>query len=95
MAEAAATDDLEVAEVVSSLGGDCFDSFDALQTNIKAYEQAHFVQFWRCDSHTIGAAKKRLNQLLNPVLKYYKLKFCCIHESQNLKPKGKGQRTIS
>ena len=46
MAEAAAlaADDLEVPEVVSFSVGDCFDSFDALQTKIKAYERAHFVQ---------------------------------------------------
>ena len=63
MAEAAApaVDDLEVPEVVSFSVGDCFDSFDALQTKIKAYERAHFVQFWRCDSRTIEAAKKRLD----------------------------------
>ena len=47
MAEAAApdpADGLEVPEVVLFSVGDCFDSFDALQTKIKAYERAHFVQ---------------------------------------------------
>ena len=45
MAEASApADGLEVPEVVSFSVDDCFDSFDALQTKIKVYERAHFVQ---------------------------------------------------
>ena len=80
---------------VSFSVGDSFESFDALQTKIKAYEQAHYVQFWRRDSHTIEAAKKRLDRSLNPALKYYEVKFCCIHGGQNCKPIGNGQRTTS
>ena len=30
--------------------GDTFGSFDAVITNIKAYEQAKFVQFWKHDA---------------------------------------------
>lgn len=70
MAEAAAADNLEVPEVVYFSVGDCFKSSDALQTKIKAYERAHFVQFWRRDLRTIEAAKKPLDRLLNPALKY-------------------------
>ena len=77
---------------VSFAVGDTFESFDALVTKIKAYQQAKFVQFWRRDARTIEAVKKRLDRYLNPSLKYYELKFCCIHGGQAFKPKGKGMR---
>ena len=80
---------------VSFAVGDTFESFDALVTKIKAYQQAKFVQFWRRDARTIEAAKKRLDRYLNPSLKYYELKFCCIHGGQAFKPKGKGMRNTS
>ena len=67
MAEAAIAGDNEVQQTsiqaVSFSVGDSFESFDALQTKIKAYEQAHCVQFWRRDSRTIEAAKKRLDRI--------------------------------
>ena len=93
----AQTADVEVpvAEVAPFSVCDCFDSFDTLQTKVKTYERAHFVQFWKCDARTIGAAKKRLDRSLDPALKYYELRFCCIHGGQNFKPKGKGERTTS
>ena len=96
MAQAAGASDLEFqSKDVSFSVGDSFESFDALQVKIKAYERVHFVQFWRRDSCTIEAAKKRLDRPLNPALMYYELKFCCIHGGQNFKPKGNGQRITS
>ena len=98
MAGVGAVEDLEVlqaSEDVSFGVGDSFESFDALQTKIKVHEQARFVKFWKCDARTIEAAKKCLDRPLNPALKYYELKFCCIHGGQNFKPKGKGQRSTS
>ena len=98
MAGADAVENLEISQASEDVYfsvGDSFESFDALQTNIKAHEQAHFVKFWKRDARTIEAAKKRLDRPLNPALKYYELKFCCIHGGQNFKPKGKGQRSTS
>ena len=98
MAEADVRGGLGVAQTskdVSFSVGDSFESFDALQSKIKAHEQARVVQFWRRDARTIEASKKRLDQPLNPALRYYELKFCCIHGGQNFKPKGKGQRNTS
>ena len=74
MAQAAIAGDVNVEvqqtsiHAVSFSVGNSFESFDALQTKIKAYEQVHHVQFWRRDSRTIEAAKKYLDRSLNSAL---------------------------
>ena len=75
--------------------GDLFSTFQELDTKVKAYEKAHFVKFWKRDARTIEAAKKRLNKILKPELKYYEIKLCCIHGGQRFKSKGKGSRHTS
>ena len=75
--------------------GDLFATFDELKTKVKAFENEHFVQFWKRDCRTIQSAKKRLNRFLKPELKYYELKYCCIHGGQAFKAKGKGSRNTS
>ena len=62
MAEAGVADDIEVQQASNAVFfsvGDSFESFDALQAKIKVYEQ---TQFWRRDSRTIEAARKRLDR---------------------------------
>ena len=53
--------------------GDSFSTFEDLENKVKEDESTHFVQFWKRDARTIGAAKKRLDKFLKPELKYYKL----------------------
>ena len=69
--------------------GDLFSTFNELEAKVKAYERANFVKFWKRDARTIEAAKNRLNKFLKPELKYYELKYCCIHGGQAFKAKGK------
>ena len=75
--------------------GDLFSTFNELEAKVKAYECENFVKFWKRDARTIEAAKKRLNKFLKPELKYYELKYCCIHGGQGFKVKGKGSRSTS
>jgi hypothetical protein len=89
MAEGSQQDQLSFAV------GDFFSTFDELEAKVKAYENAQFMKFWKRDSRTIEAAKKRLNKFLKPELKYYELKYCCIHGGQAFKAKGKGSRSTS
>ena len=44
--------------------GNLLSTFDESETKVKAYERAHFVQFWErdLDARTIEAAKKRINK---------------------------------
>ena len=53
--------------------------FDELEAKVKAYECAKFVKFWKRDAQ---ATKKRVTKFLKPELKYYELKYCCIHGGQ-------------
>ena len=75
--------------------GQTFKSYEELSAKIEAFEQSKFVQFWKCDARTVEAARKRMDRHLNPVLKYYELKLCCIHGGQSFKPAGKGMRNTS
>ena len=75
--------------------GQTFKSYEELSAKIEAFEQSKFVQFWKRDARTIEAARKRMDRHLNPILKYYELKQCCIHWGQSFKPAGKGMRNTS
>ena len=65
--------------------GDCSESFAKL-------ENSHFVKFWKRDTRTVEAARKRMNKSIKPELKYYEIKYCCIHGGQHFKSQGKGLR---
>lgn len=81
--------------VVGFCVGDSFPTFQELDEQVKAYEKAHFVQFWKRDARTIETAKRRLNKFIKPELKYYEIKLCCIHGGQRFKSKGHGSRHTS
>ena len=70
--------------------GDMFSSFDELDLKLKRFEHTNFMQFWKWDARTFEAAKKHVERFLKPELKYYEIKYCCIHGWQAFKPKGKG-----
>ena len=78
---------------VSFSVGEAFDSYEALEKKLNEYKKAKFVEFWKRDSRTIEVAKKRIDRYMKPELKYYELRFCCIHGGQAFKPKGKGIRS--
>ena len=85
----------QAVETVSFSLGDSFKSFEELEDKIRRYKELNFVEFFKRDSRTIKAASKRLNRPLLPRLKYYELKYCCIHGGQRFKPKGSGIRVTS
>lgn len=80
---------------VTFIVGETFQSLAELERKVKSYEDNKFVKFWRRDSRTIEAAKKRVARPLKADLKYYQLKFCCINGGQEFRPKSKGHRTSS
>lgn len=75
--------------------GDSFDTFEELEKSIKKFEEAHFVKFWKREARTVETASKRVNQYINPRLKYYQLNYACIHGGQAFRPRGKGHKTTS
>ena len=71
--------------------GDSFSTFDKLETKVKAYERACFiVPLLEVTCTNYQSGKKHLSKFLKPDLKYYELKYCCIHGGQAFKAKGKG-----
>ena len=72
--------------------GDCFESFAKLEARVEKFENSHFVKFWKRDTRTVEAARKRMNKSIKPELKYYEIKYCCIHGGQHFKSQGKGLR---
>ena len=75
--------------------GDSFQSFSELEEMLQAFKARKYVEFWRKDARTIKEVQNRLNRTINPSLKYYELKYCCIHGGRAFKPKGKGVRHTS
>ena len=72
--------------------GDCFESFAKLEARVEKFENSHFVKFRKRDTRTVEAARKRMNKSIKPELKYYEIKYCCIHGGQHFKSQGKGLR---
>lgn len=84
--------EIETDDDNSFVVGDCFESLAKLEARVEKFENSHFVKFWKRDTRTIEAARKRLNKSINPELNYYEIKYCCIHGGQHFKSQGKGHR---
>ncbi|KAH0563695.1 hypothetical protein KQX54_004753 [Cotesia glomerata] len=73
-----------------------FKSHEELQKRIKEYQNYSNCIFYTRDSSTIERCRK--NGLKRPIdknLKYYFLKYNCIHGGRNFKPAGRGERSSS
>ena len=76
--------------------GDKFSSLEEFELKVECYKKEAFIELWRRDSRTITAARKRgIERPLKTDLKYYELKYCCIHGGRSFKPRGKGSRCTS
>ena len=96
MAETSAPYAQASSSTVAFSVGDTFDSLQEFESALKAYKKEAYVEFWRRDSRTIEAARKKgVDRPLKAELQYYELKYCCIHGGQAFKPKGKGTRSTS
>ena len=93
MAEAAVTETANTTVTFSV--GELFDSYSKLEEKLTAYKLDNCCEFWKRDARTVEAARKRLVRPIKPELRYYEVKFCCIHGGQAFKAKGKGMRSTS
>lgn len=57
--------------------GDKFSSFKEWQTRLDEVSRANFVRFWKRDSRTIEAAKRKVRRPLKPELEFYQLRYSC------------------
>lgn len=81
--------------VISFTIGEIFNSVEEFEKKMEAYKKQAFVEFYRRDSRTIAAARKRVDRPLKAELKYFDLKYCCVHGGRAFKPRGKGSRSTS
>lgn len=82
--------------VITFTVGEKFNSVEEFELKLEAYKKQAFVEFWRRDSRTIAAARKRgVDRPLKAELKYYDLKYCCVDGGRAFKPGGKGSRCTS
>ena len=84
-----------VNEPESFVMGELFQTYDDLEKKLERYERQTFTEFWKRDTRTVESAKKSMDRQLKKELKYYEVKFCCIHGGKSFKPKGKGIRSTS
>lgn len=75
--------------------GKSFSSFTEVENAIDAYQQAKGVQLWRRDARTIESAKMRVSRHLSDQLKYYDVRYCCIHGGRKFSKRGLGIRDTS
>ena len=75
--------------------GERFKSFGELERKLKSFEDSKFTKFWKREARIIEAARKRTDRHIQPSLKYYQLKYACIHGGQSFRPKGKGIKSTS
>ncbi|XP_023311864.1 uncharacterized protein LOC108914561 [Anoplophora glabripennis] len=76
--------------------GDHFTSYNDLQSAINEYEKENRVQFWKRDSKTLENAKNHCPKIFekaNRDLKYYIIKYSCIHGGQKFRP-NKNNKSI-
>ena len=83
-----------MAAVKFSLG-ECFNSYDEFEKKLESYEASTSTKYWRRDSRTVEAARKRVNRPIADKLKYYELLYRCIHGGRKFKARGDGKRATS
>ena len=76
--------------------GQKFKSIEEFEKKLDTFKKEKYVEFWRRDSRTIDAARKRgIDRPLKAELRYYEAKYCCIHGGRSFKPRGTGSRCTS
>ncbi|KAH8020349.1 hypothetical protein HPB51_000982 [Rhipicephalus microplus] len=78
--------------------GDRFATFAALKEKMEKFSTANLVQLWKRDARTTKTAKKRAGKFASrmpPELKYYHLRYCCIHGGSKFVTSSKGVRKAS
>ena len=70
-----------------------FSSFNELSKALEAFESEQKVTYWRRDSRTLQAARKRgIDVDLDENIKYYELKYACLNGGRSFKSTSTGKR---
>ncbi len=91
----ARTDDIDVEESPFLRSETVLNRMLNLKNKLKRFEQTQFTKFWKREARTVESSQKRVNRLLDPALKYYQLKYTCIHGGQSFWPRSTGIKNTS
>jgi len=58
------------------------------EKTLHEFEQLRHFHYYKRDSRTVEAAKKRLTRNLSDTLVYYQVRYCCKHRGKNFKHCG-------
>lgn len=76
--------------------GEKFSSFKAFQGKLDRYQRETNSQWYRRDSRSVEAYKKRFpNRTFNVDIKFAELTYACVCGGKKFKTRGSGQRSQS
>lgn len=96
---AAADDDDDQACIIDVLSeyvfleGETFRSYELLEERLQKHSDADFVHYWRRDTRTVEGALTKTSRPIALRLKYYSLRYACVHGGQKFAKRGQGQRS--
>ncbi|KAF2904796.1 hypothetical protein ILUMI_01361 [Ignelater luminosus] len=67
---------------------DEFDTYEDFDKKLKELSKKNFVHFWKRDCRTVEGAKKKTERYIDPKIKYYQLKYSCVHGGRMFKKKN-------
>jgi len=80
-------------ENVSFVVGQMFATFSDFEKTLHEFEQFRHFHYYKRDSRTVEAARKRLTRNLSETLVYYEVRYCCEHGGKKFKHRGQQKRT--
>lgn len=72
--------------------GDRFASYDALVERLQNHSAVDFVNYWRRDTRTLKGALMKTSRPIAACLRYYSVRYACVHGGQRFDRRGTGQR---
>lgn len=72
--------------------GDSFASYELLEQRLKRHTAADFVTYWRRDTRTVRGALMKTSRPIAQRLRYYSVRYACVHGGQKFDRRGIGQR---
>lgn len=85
-------------QLISVLGnyvftvGEQFNSYEELLLRLEKHSLADFVHYWRRDTRTVEGAVMKTTRPIAKRLKYYSLRYACVHGGQKYSTRGQGRR---
>lgn len=73
--------------------GEMFDSFEEVEERLRKHSERNFVTYWRRDTRTVKGALMKTARPIAARLKYYSIRYACVHGGQKVVKRGQGHRS--